>query len=159
MGVYPLCDRLKIPFTPIKRITVGFFAASFAMVWSAVLQHYIYQRNPCGNRVGDDVIRNGINCSETNADISVWVQVGAYGLVALSEIFASVTSMEVAVLMAPVNMRSIIMAVSLFTTAIAAAIQEAFNPLSKNPLFVVNYTVFAALAFVGGILFLSLIHI
>ena len=153
MGVYPLCDRLKIPFTPIKRITVGFFAASFAMVWSAVLQHYIYQRNPCGNRVGDDVVRNGIKCSETNADISVWVQVGAYGLVALSEIFASVTSMEVAVLMAPANMRSIIMAVSLFTTAIAAAIQEAFNPLSKNPLFVVNYTVFAALAFVGGILF------
>ena len=50
-------------------------------------------------------------------------------------------------------MRSIIMAVSLFTTAFASAINEAFNPLSKNPLFVANYTVFACLSFVGGILF------
>ena len=55
--------------------------------------------------------------------------------------------------MAPNNMRSIIMGVSLFTTAFASAIGEAFTPLSVNPLFVVNYAVLAGLAFVGGILF------
>lgn len=153
MGVYPLLDRMKIPFTPIKRITVGFFVASASMIWSAVLQHYIYERNPCGKYVGDDVRRNGLDCSEVSADLTVWIQTGAYGLVALSEIFASVTSMEVAALMAPANMRSIIMAVSLFTTAFASAINEAFNPLAKNPLFVINYAVFACLSFVGGALF------
>ena len=153
LAVYPLLDRMRVPFTPIKRITVGFFTACAAMIFSAVLQHYIYAKNPCGNRVGDDIVINGIDCSGTNANITVWVQAGSYGLVALSEIFAAVTSLEVAVLLAPTNMRSIIMAVSLFTTAFASAINEAFNPLSKNPLFVANYTVFACLSFVGGILF------
>lgn len=152
-GVYPLMTKMKLPFTPIKRITVGFFFACAAMIWSSVLQHYIYIRNPCGNRVGDDIVINGNNCSTSYANISVWTQAGSYALVAVSEILASVTSMEIAVLMAPNNMRSIIMGVSLFTTAFASAIGEAFTPLSVNPLFVVNYAVLAGLAFVGGILF------
>ena len=67
--------------------------------------------------------------------------------------FASIVSMEVAMIMAPKNMRSIVMAIGTFTTAIAAAIGEAFVALSANPLFVVNYGVFAGLSFVGGILF------
>ena len=61
--------------------------------------------------------------------------------------------MEIAVLMAPNNMRSTVMAISLFTTAFAAAINEAFSPLAQNPLFIVNYAVFAGLSFVAGILF------
>jgi POT family proton-dependent oligopeptide transporter len=47
----PICDRLVYPalaragirFTPIKRITAGFFAGAAAMAWAAVVQHYIYQ--------------------------------------------------------------------------------------------------------------------
>lgn len=152
-GVYPLMTRMKLPFTPIKRITVGFFFASAGMIWAAVLQHYIYIRGECGNRVGDSITINGYDCSTTPAHLSVWIQSGSYALVAASEILASVTSMEIAVLMAPNNMRSIIMGVSLFTTAFASAIGEAFTPLSVNPLFVINYGVLAGLAFVGGILF------
>ncbi|WFD02010.1 hypothetical protein MOBT1_000693 [Malassezia obtusa] len=78
---------------------------------------------------------------------------GPYVLIALSEMFASVVSMEVAMIMAPKNMRSIVMAIGTFTTAIAAAIGEAFVALSANPLFVVNYGVFAGLSFAGAILF------
>lgn len=154
MGLYPLLDYLKIPLSPIKRITIGFFVASFAMVWSAVLQHYIYLRNPCGTHVGDaGEVVNGIDCSNVYADLTVWIQAGAYILMAISELFASVTSMEMAMLMAPKNMRSIVMAISLFTTAIAAALGEAFTALSRNPLFVVNYALFAGLSFAGGIIF------
>lgn len=153
MGFYPMLDRMKIPFTPIKRIVVGFIIASFAMTWSAVLQHYIYQTNDCGNNVGDHIIKNGIECKDTYSNLSVWVQAGSYIFMALSELFASVTSMEIAVLMAPNNMRSTVMAISLFTTAFAAAINEAFSPLAQNPLFIVNYAVFAGLSFVAGILF------
>lgn len=61
-------------------------------------------------------------------------------------------------LMAPKNMRSIVMAISLFTTAIAAAIGEAFTALSTNPRFVINYGVFAGLAFVGAIIFWIVFH-
>jgi hypothetical protein len=41
--VYPGLRKIGINFTPIKRITAGFFAGSAAMVWATVVQHYIYK--------------------------------------------------------------------------------------------------------------------
>jgi len=41
--VYPGLRKVGINFTPIKRITAGFFTGSAAMVWAAVVQHYIYK--------------------------------------------------------------------------------------------------------------------
>ena len=41
--VYPGLRNRGINFTPIKRITAGFFTGSAAMVWAAVVQHYIYK--------------------------------------------------------------------------------------------------------------------
>ncbi|KAJ5681880.1 uncharacterized protein N7477_001820 [Penicillium maclennaniae] len=155
----PICDQLLYPalrkagfrFTAIRKITFGFLLAALAMVWSAVLQYYIYKTSPCGY--------NANSC--TNADgsinptpLNVWIQTGAYVLIAFSEIFASITSLEYAYSKAPVNMRSLIQAISLFTNAISSAIAEALNPLSADPLLVWNYGVFAVLAFVGGILFI-----
>ncbi|WFD35191.1 hypothetical protein MCUN1_002041 [Malassezia cuniculi] len=157
--LYPYLERRRIPFTPIKRITVGFFVASIAMIWSAVVQHYIYESTGCGKYVGSANhidADTGRDCESVTSNINVWVQSGSYVFVAFSELFASVTSLEVAVLMAPKNMKSIVMAISVFTSAIAAAIQEAFNPLAKNPNFVINYGVFAGMAFAGGILFYAL---
>ncbi|WFD18206.1 hypothetical protein MCAP1_000405 [Malassezia caprae] len=155
--LYPACERYNIPLTPLKRITIGFFLASFAMVWAAVLQHYIYKTSPCGTRVGDKhhYAPDGSKCSllKNSSSLSMWVSSGSYVLIAFSELFASVTSMEVAMIMAPKNMRSIVMAVGTFTTAVASAIGEAFIGLSQNPNWVINYGLFAGLAFVGGILF------
>ena len=50
-------------------------------------------------------------------------------------------------------MRSLVMSVFLFMTAISAAIGEAFNTLSLDPLLVWNYGTMAVIAFIGGILF------
>lgn len=158
LGLYPLLDYLRIPLTPIKRITIGFLFASGAMVWAAVLQAYIYKKNPCGEHVRDDVMVGDLHCEDVYSPLTVWIQSGSYILMAISELFASVTSMEIAMLMAPKNMRSIVMAISLFTTAIAAAIGEAFTALSTNPRFVINYGVFAGLAFVGAIIFWIVFH-
>lgn len=55
-------------------------------------------------------------------------------LLALSEIFASITSLEYAYTKAPKSMRSMVMAVGLFMTAISAALGEAFLALSADPL-------------------------
>ncbi|KAL4401703.1 transmembrane transporter [Malassezia pachydermatis] len=157
-GLYPMAEKYSIPFTPIRRITIGFILASFSMIWAAVVQHYIYKTSPCHDHVGDEgyFAPDGSECSELDKNrspLNMWVTAGAFVLIAFSELFASVTSMEVAMVMAPKNMRSIVMAIGSFTSAVASAIGEAFVPLAENPLWVVNYGVFAGLAFVGGILF------
>lgn len=50
----------------------------------------------------------------------------SYVLIAFSEIFASITGLEYAYTKAPKNMKSLVMAVFLFTSALASALGEAF---------------------------------
>lgn len=131
--LYPALRRAGIRFSPIKRIAAGFFTGAAAMAWAAVLQHYIYKKSPCGNKAatcmdGDD--------NPLVAPINVWAQTGAYVLIALSEIFASITGLEYAFTKAPKNMRSLVMSVFLFMSAISSALGEAFVPLSEDPLLV-----------------------
>lgn len=49
-----------------------------------------------------------------------------YVLIAFSEIFASITGLEYAFTKAPKNMRSLVMSVFLFTSALSSALGEAF---------------------------------
>jgi hypothetical protein len=52
--------------------------------------------------------------------------IGRYVLIAASEIFASITGLEYAFTKAPKNMRSLVMSVFLFMSAISSALGEAF---------------------------------
>ncbi|KAI0785087.1 PTR2-domain-containing protein [Abortiporus biennis] len=148
--IYPALRRAGINFSPIKKITFGFFTGAAAMCWAAVVQHYIYKRNPCGYQVSTCVDADG---NPVTSDLNVWIQTGSYVLVAFSEIFASITGLEYAFTKAPKNMRSLVMAVFLFASAISSAIGEAFVSLSSDPLLVWNYGVMGVLAFVSGIIF------
>ncbi|KAL4961876.1 putative MFS peptide transporter [Aspergillus stella-maris] len=143
--LYPGLRRIGINFTPLKRITAGFFVAGAGMIVATVTQHYIYKMNPCGKHAND--------CLEESihTPISVWVQALTYILGGISEILASVTSLEYAFTKAPKNMRSLVQAVSLFMNAFSSAIGQALVPLANDPLLVWNYAVVAILAFVGGI--------
>jgi proton-dependent oligopeptide transporter, POT family len=87
------------------------------------------------------------------APINVWTQTPAYILIAISEIFASVTGLEYAFSKAPKNMRSFVTAFFLFMSAISAALGEGFNALALDPLLVWNYGSAAVLSFIGGIAF------
>jgi POT family proton-dependent oligopeptide transporter len=145
LWVYPLLRRLGFNFTPLKRIAMGFIFGSMAMVWACVLQYYIYKKSPCGT------FASGDDCDP--APINVWAQTGSYILIAISEIFASITGLEYAFSKAPKNMRSLVMSFFLFMSAIAAAIGQAFNPLSADPLLVWNYGSMAVISFIGGVLF------
>lgn len=140
--LYPALRKLKIQFTPIKRITWGFGVASVSMVATCVLQYYIYKTGPCGSYMND--------CDDT-APISIWIQVLPYVLVAFSEIFASITGLEYGFTKAPDNMRSLVLGVYLFQTAFASALNQALVPLSNDPLLVWNYGVPAVLAALGGV--------
>ncbi|KAK1453740.1 POT family protein [Colletotrichum melonis] len=147
---YPTLRKLRIPFTPIKKIAFGFFTGAMAMVWACVLQYYIYKRSACG-QFASGTLPNGDPCPPV--DILVWAQTGAYVLIALSEIFASITSLEYAFSKAPKNMRSMVQAVALFMSAISAALGQAFTPLSTDPYLVWNYGIVAVLAGVAGVIF------
>lgn len=95
--IYPALRKARINFTPIKRITWGFFIASAAMISATVVQYYIYQMSPCPNtRVNEgswEVDGELVSCT---APINVWVQAVPYCLIAFSEIFASITGLEYA---------------------------------------------------------------
>ncbi|KAJ5909212.1 hypothetical protein N7495_001894 [Penicillium taxi] len=144
--IYPGLSRMGFHFTPLKRITAGFFVAGISMVTAAVLQYYIYAMGPCGNQANECLEKEG-----KYTDISVWVQTLIYVLGGISEIFASVTSLEYAFTKAPHNMRSLVQAVSLFMNAISAALGQALVSLSDDPLLVWNYCITAILAFAGGV--------
>ncbi|KAF7970982.1 hypothetical protein HWV62_22475 [Athelia sp. TMB] len=148
--IYPALRRAGINFSALKKITAGFITGALAMVWAAVVQYYVYKTNPCGDAAAtcEDVAGNPLV-----SPLSVWIQTGAYLLIAFSEIFASITGLEYAFTKAPRNMRSLVMSVFLFMTAISAAIGEAFNTLSLDPLLIWNYGTMAVIAFIGGILF------
>ncbi|KAL5525215.1 hypothetical protein ACEPAF_9084 [Sanghuangporus sanghuang] len=146
--IYPALVRYGIRFTPLKRITAGFFTGAAAMVWAAVVQHYIYKTNPCGY--------SAATCQDADGNalvspLNVWIQTGSYVLIAFSEIFASITGLEYAFTKAPKNMRSFVMAINLFMSAISSAIGEAFVSLSSDPLLVWNYGVMGVLAAIAGV--------
>jgi POT family proton-dependent oligopeptide transporter len=150
--IYPLLRKIGIRFTPIKKIAAGFMAGCASMIWAAVVQYYIYKKSVCGRNAGGEMwsAEEGEFVRCPAVDINVWAQSGSYILVALSEVFASITSLEYAYSKAPKNMRSMVQAVALFMTAFAAAIGQALVPLAADPLLVWNYTVVGCLAFVGG---------
>ncbi|KAF3908068.1 hypothetical protein ABW21_db0204421 [Orbilia brochopaga] len=143
--LYPGLRKLGINFTPIKKITFGFITGVLAMIWAAVLQYYIYQKSPCGYHAADP------KCEP--ADINVWAQTGSFVLIAISEIFASITGLEYAFTKAPTNMKSLVTSVFLVMSAFSTAIGFAFVALANDPLLVWNYIVAAIIATVGAICF------
>ncbi|KAH6892203.1 POT family-domain-containing protein [Thelonectria olida] len=143
--IYPALRKAGIRFTPIKKITAGFFVGCAAMIWATVVQYYIYQKSECGKHA------SGEDCDPS--PLNVWAQTGSYVLIALAEVFASITSLEYAFSKAPKSMRSMVQAVSLFMTAFAAALGQALVGLAADPLLIWNYGLVAILAFIAGVCF------
>ncbi|KAJ4311701.1 hypothetical protein N0V94_007821 [Neodidymelliopsis sp. IMI 364377] len=141
---YPQLARMGINFTPLKKIQAGFICAMLSMVVATLIQHFIYNKSPCGKFASD---------CDVPPDLSVWVQTPAYLLIAFSEIFASITGLEYAYTKAPKNMRSLVTGVFWFTHAFSSAIAQAFVPLATDPLLVWLYVTIAILTFFGWLAF------
>ncbi|KAF2155201.1 putative peptide transporter [Myriangium duriaei CBS 260.36] len=147
MLVYPGLRKLGFHFTPIKRMTMGFYVASMAMIAACVTQVYIYRMSPCGTHATTCKDADG---NTLPAQINVWVLSLPYVLIGISEIFTSITALEYAFSKAPTNMRSLVLAINYLMNAFSGAVAQGLVALSEDPLLVWNYGVVAVLAFLGG---------
>lgn len=146
--IYPFIRRFT-PFKAITKIFFGFMFGAGAMVYAAVLQHYIYSAGPCF----DHPMNCGPEFKNTPNHIHVAIQVPAYVLIATSEILASITGLEYAYTKAPVNMKAFIMSLFLVTNAFGSAIGIALSSVSVDPKMVWTYSGLAIACFLGGCLF------
>lgn len=156
--VYPLLQRLHISFRPITRITFGFIIASMAMLYAAVLQHFIYSAGPCYDHpLTCAAAFNSEGVAQGN-NIHVAIQTPAYMLIGISEIFASVTGLEYAYMKAPPSMKSFVTAMYLVTSAFGSALSETLVSEAVDPNVQWLYVGLCAAAFATGILFWFMYH-
>ncbi|KAG7664768.1 uncharacterized protein J8A68_001723 [[Candida] subhashii] len=150
--LYPFIRRFT-PFKSITKIFLGFMFAAAAMIYAAVLQHYIYKTGPCYNFPkacpGYENVPNRVH---------VAIQAPQYVLVSLSEIFASITGLEYAYNKAPASMKSFITSLFLVTNAFGSALGIGLSSVSEDPKMVWTYTGIGISCFIAGILFWVLFH-
>ncbi|KAF2687652.1 DNA repair helicase [Lentithecium fluviatile CBS 122367] len=152
--IYPFIrTRLHLAFTPATRITWGFLIASLAMSYAAILQSRIYAAGPCySHPLHCDAGKLAEDKYSPNEVHVAW-QTPAYILIALSEILASITGLELAYAKAPQNMKSFIMSLFLLTSAGGSALGILIAPSARDPHLVWLYAGLAAAAAAAGGLF------
>lgn len=155
--VYPALRKAHIPFKPISRIVTGFTVASLAMVYAAVVQHFIYTAGPCYEHPLCDASIDANGVAQGN-NIHIAIQTPAYMLIGISEIFASATGYEYAYTKAPPRMKSFVQSLFLLTNAFGSAIGEAFVPAAFDPAILYMYAGLAAGTFLVGCIIWVLFH-
>ncbi|KAJ6151707.1 hypothetical protein N7470_006835 [Penicillium chermesinum] len=154
--VYPALRRLKIPFLPVTRISLGFFVAALAMAYAAIVQHLIYDAGPCYEHpLCDASIVNG---EAQGNNVHIAIQTPAYMLIGISEIFASVSGLEYAYTKAPPSMKSFVQSMYLLTNAFGSAIAEALTPAAYDPAILWMFVGLAVASTLVSVIFFALFH-
>ncbi|KDR84459.1 hypothetical protein GALMADRAFT_206075 [Galerina marginata CBS 339.88] len=149
--IYPYLRRKGINFSPIKRIYAGFIVAGFAMAYAAILQHYVYKTSPChDNQPSACETADGL---PNPSNLNVWIVSGPYILVGMSEIFASITSLEYAFTKAPTRMKSVVMAFSQLQVALSSALNFALTAVNVENKFTWLFGSFGVTAWIIGTIF------
>ncbi|CAF4173213.1 unnamed protein product, partial [Adineta steineri] len=121
--IYPILRRCNIKFNSVPRITCGFFVVALAMAWTAIVQHLIYSRGPNFNYE-----TKPCSTCQTFNNLTVAWQIPSYLLVAISEILAVISGLEYAFTNAPSTMKSIVVSLFHFATAIGCILNLALVP-------------------------------
>ncbi|KAH7098437.1 POT family-domain-containing protein [Auriculariales sp. MPI-PUGE-AT-0066] len=155
---YPFLRKHKINFTPIKRITFGFFIAGLAMLYAAILQKYIYESSPCHDNLPSECTKIPPGGTKDDAvpdpsPLNVWIVAGPYILVAIAEMFTSLVANEYAFTKAPKRMRSTVSAFALLMSALSAAINFTLTSVNTEDKFTWLFGSFAIVAWLTGIIF------
>jgi dipeptide/tripeptide permease len=152
--IYPFVrTRLHIALMPITRISLGFLMAALAMLYAGALQSFIYAAPPCYFSPSNCKAGNISEGKFKPNEVHVAWQAPAYVLIALSEILASVTGLELAYAKAPENMKSFIMSLFLLTSAGGSVLGILIAPLARDPHLQWLYFGLAVIAAVAGVVF------
>lgn len=152
-----LMRKWKVAFGPILRMAIGFFVIGIALAYAAGLQHFIYSRGPCFSHplACSAAVDNGSSASHERRpnDITVWLQIPLYLLLAIGESLGLVALYEYSFSEAPTNMKSLVQSIGQLTVALASVIGVALGPVSKDPYLVILYGCLAGVIGVGAIPF------
>ncbi|KAJ4417375.1 peptide transporter ptr2 [Neurospora sp. IMI 360204] len=143
-GLYPTLRRFNIHYGPIARITTGLAMSTMGGVAYTVLNYYAYKMSPCGDYGSSDC-----NVGTGVANISIWFLAIPFAIGGISELFVNVPAYGIAYSRAPVNMRGLVSAINLFSTAVAYIIGLACSSVITDPYLT---WVFGGPAIAGGVL-------
>ncbi|KAF2841748.1 hypothetical protein M501DRAFT_929637 [Patellaria atrata CBS 101060] len=149
-ALYNLLAKKRIIFGPIARITVSFVFCGAGMAYAAIVQKVIYSKRPCYDRplacpaANDGTIPN---------DVSIWIQIPVYFLLAIAEIFGFVTAFEYSYSKAPREMKAVVQALTQITAGFASLIGMGISPAAKDPNMVVMYSCLAGAMALSAIIF------
>ncbi|KAF1817879.1 PTR2-domain-containing protein [Dissoconium aciculare CBS 342.82] len=121
----PICDKYIFPYlakrgfgSPVQKITLGFLLGAATLLYASLIQSRIYASGPCYTSPSNcpeafipppPSAPEGSLGSYRPNEISILWQIPAYILIAMSEIFASVPSLEFAYSRAPKELKSFVM--------------------------------------------------
>jgi POT family proton-dependent oligopeptide transporter len=144
--VYPFLTKRGMMPAPMTRMSIGFMLGVFAMIIGAILQWRVYETSPCGYYATE--------CASVSS-VSLWWQIPLIALPACGELFVNVTSYEIAYTKAPQNMRGLVYALCLFSSALSSALTEIVNatPALLDPYLIWSYVALAAAGTVCAIIF------
>jgi len=131
-GLYPLLRKWKIHYGPIARITTGLFIATLGGAGYTIINYYAYKDGPCG-KFGTSETCVDANGEALTSNISVWWMGIPYALGGLSELFVNVPAYGLAYSRSPKNMRGLVSALNLFSTAISYALGLACSSVIADP--------------------------
>lgn len=117
-----------------------------------MLCYKAYQLSPCGWRGSTDP-----RCVDEGlvADISLWWEALPYALGGLSELFINVPAYGIAYSRAPINMRGLVSAINLASTAIAQIVNLAATAAITDPHLVWDFGAIAILGAITTVWFVS----
>lgn len=154
--IYPQLRKVGIKMRPVTRITIGFVVAGLGMAYAAIVQHLIYSAGPCYESPLNCAAAQppaGSNAETATNNVHIAVQVPAYMLIGVSEIFISVTGLEYAYTKAPPTMKSFVQSMYLLTNAFGSAISTAFVSVALDPKYLWLYTGLACASVTTGAIF------
>ncbi|KAF9728566.1 oligopeptide transporter [Paraphaeosphaeria minitans] len=152
--IYPLLHKRHIYLQPITRITIGFGFVASSMAYTTIVQNVIYSSVPCYNhpRACSSVANREPN------HVNVWIQAPVFFLIAMGEVWAYVTALEIAYSHAPQNMKAMIQAIFPLMAGVGSAAAMGLTTLAHDPNLVILYAALAGGMAITTVVFWLLFH-
>jgi POT family proton-dependent oligopeptide transporter len=151
--LYSFLAKHRIRFGPIARLVAAFVFCGLSMGYAAIVQRLIYNAGPCYSHPLTCPGSSFQNSRRQPNNISIWVQIPVYFLLAVGEIFGFVTAFEYAYSKAPKGMKAVVMAFSQLTAGLASVLGMAISPVANDPNMVVMYGCLAGAMGITAVLF------